>query len=254
MALIHLLAVSITLFVNPMGVTVKGDTIFLVEAGQFGAPDGRVLRSKDGIEWKVYAAGLFDPKSVAVYNDSALVVVDKNGVWLVAARKALPFVSTSDFPVPTNFIRDIAVGPDGRIYIPDLRSSRIFAVNPDRTVDSVFAVPKVSCVTVSSDTTIYFATYSNPGMVFKLKDGKASIVVQDHELDKASSMVLDEKGNALFVASRTTGKIVRIDLFVDKAQLIDTVNFPGDMTISPDGKFLVIPLTRSGAIKKIPIR
>ncbi len=252
MALIHATLIVMISFLNPMSIAVKGKNIYLTEAGLYGTPDGRILWSKDEVSWEPYAIGLFDPKGIAVYDDSTLVIVDKNSLWIATNHRVMPLIPPSD--MPNAFIRDVAVGPDGKIYTADIRSGKIFVVNINHNIETTIPIPKASCVTVADDSTIYVATHDDPGMVVKIKDGKPSLILNSHMVAEASSIVYDPNGIALYLVSRSTGKLVRIDLLTRKGQVIGSFEAPGDMSLSPDGKYLLVPLTKSGGIKKIPIR
>ncbi len=254
MALIHVMSIFAISLITPMSIADAGGKFYLSDAGVFGQKDGKIMVSADAIEWKSYAIGLMDPKGIAVLNDTSLLVVDMNSIWLVHSRKAYLYVSQTDFPMPAKFLKDIAVGPSGEIYVTDMKLNRIFRIDPMRKVDTLVSIDKPSGITVAPDSSVYFVTFTNPGAVYRLKDGKISLIFTSHMIDNANSIAIDPYGHALFVSSYTSGNIVRIDLKLLKGQVIDTVHTPGDMTVTSDGKFLLVPLTREAGVKKISIK
>jgi gluconolactonase len=110
---------------GPESVAVGPDGAWYVSAfGKFdNGSDGAVYRvDPDKGTRDVYAKGLEDPCGV-LFAGSTLWVADRKGVYRVTRGKVELVYPANSFPRPLHFLNDLALGPEGAIYLSDTGDS-----------------------------------------------------------------------------------------------------------------------------------
>ncbi|MCX6125463.1 MAG: hypothetical protein NTV34_12055 [Proteobacteria bacterium] len=114
-------------------------TIFVSNvAGEGTAKDGRGWISQVGIDGKMktaaWASGLNAPKGIRIFKGKLWVTdIDRVVVFDVNDPKI-----TSSIEIPSaKFLNDLAIGPDGTVYVSDMKVSRIHTIKDGKV--SLFA-------------------------------------------------------------------------------------------------------------------
>ena len=189
-----------------------GTDIFYV-SNVAGAPDqkdgkgwiSKITVSKEGKATNTkWVEGLDAPKGMRVHNGTLWVsnITSLVGIDLKDGKK-------TEIPIEgAKFLNDVAVAPDGRVFVSDTLSSSIYVV----------------------------------------KDGKAEIFMQGKELESPNGLVVDGNkllvaawGLTTDFSTKTPGRMYSLDLKTKKKTLITkkpTANMDG-LEVEGDGNYLV---------------
>jgi DNA-binding beta-propeller fold protein YncE len=77
---------------------------------------------------------------------------------------------TDEFFSPLPLADDIAVGPDGRVYVIDPNRGRVAVFAADGTLDSEFSAPPMRSVAVGPGGRVYLGNDSNIGVVYEYEE------------------------------------------------------------------------------------
>jgi sugar lactone lactonase YvrE len=249
--------------VGPRGV------VYVSETGEYEkANDGYISILENG-KLRRFATGLDDPHGIKWWRDHLFVSDNMGMIWRIDAQGNVErFVDATDFPRKITNFNDIEIDSTGNIYISDSgdwegRGGVIFRITQDK---------KITAVMTDDDD---WRLVSPNGL---LMDGPNNILVVDYTT--GNLFRVDLKGRSMekiaggFGASDglqrdARGRLIITDyaghrVFVlanpaakppEKPQeiAVSGIESAADLTISPDGKSLLIPDMGGGKIAVLPM-
>ncbi len=251
-AVVILFVLSLT---HPESVLELNGKVLASDIGQFGVSDGAIVLKK-GKSWQKLAGGLVDPKGIAALNDSTIVVTDVTVVRQVTlSGKTKVLFGESDFrDKKPEFLNDITLGPDGRVYFSDTRKNCIFVGNPESgKVNLLVKVNSPNGVVFGPDSTLYIITFEKPGKVYSYKDGSLRLVFKSHDIDGGDGIVVTPNGK-LIMSGFISGKIVEYDIKTGNHRVLKKgLKTPADISLSVSSTKLYIPLLQEGKVIEMPV-
>jgi sugar lactone lactonase YvrE len=252
---------------TPESVLVGPDgRIYVSEIGGFGKDgDGKISVIGKSGNAETFATGLDDPKGLAAYKN-VLYVADKTRIFRIdAAGKPSVFVKAEDFPQPPMFLNDLVFDSRGNLYVSDSGDiekggkGAIFRITPQGKVTLVVSEAKNP------------AFKSPNGLLFE-RSGKLLVVdlatgeLLRLDVDKGSSeKIADGFGGGdglaqgangmLYISDWKGGKVWKLDLGKKGAKpqpYAQTFQSAADITLSGDGKFILVPDMKAGALIWLP--
>jgi SMP-30/gluconolaconase/LRE-like protein len=249
--------------VGPRGV------VYVSETGEYEkANDGYISILENG-KLRRFATGLDDPHGIKWWRDHLFVSDNMGMIWRIDAQGNVErFVDATDFPRKITNFNDIEIDSTGNIYISDSgdwegRGGVIFRITQDK---------KITAVMTDDDD---WRLVSPNGL---LMDGPNSILVVDYttgnlfrvdlkgrSMDKIAGgfgasdglqrdargrlIITDYAGHRVFVLANPAAKPP------EKPQeiAVSGIESAADLTISPDGKSLLIPDMGGGKIAVLPM-
>lgn len=252
----------------PESVVIGADgRIYVSEIGGFGKDgDGRiVVLDAAGKAVKPFATGLDDPKGLVLVRD-VLYVADKTRVMKIDARgKVSVLAEAKDFPQPPLFLNDLAVDARGDIYVSDSGDTdkgskgAIYRITPQG---------KVSLLVSEAQNPLF----RNPnGLLF---EPSGSLLVVDFfsgdllRLDMASKKaekiaggfgggdgLARDAAGMLYITDWKGGHAWKLDLNkpgAEPQQYDHPFKAAADITLSADGKFVLLPDMKAGRLYWLP--
>jgi sugar lactone lactonase YvrE len=253
---------------TPESVVVGADgRIYVSEIGGFGKDgDGRiVVLDAAGTAVKPFATGLDDPKGLVAVG-KLLYVADKTRVMKIdASGRVTVLAEAKDFSQPPLFLNDLAVDARGDLYVSD---------TGDTEKGSKGAIYRI---TPQGEVSLLVSEAQNPlfrnpnGLLF---EPSGSLLVVDFfsgdllRLDMASKkaeklaggfgggdgLALDAAG-MLYLTDWKGGRAWKLDLNKPgaKPQQYDRdFQAAADITLSSDGKFVLLPDMKAGTLYWLP--
>jgi sugar lactone lactonase YvrE len=254
-------------FVNPESAIVGPDgRIYVSEIGEFGKDgDGKVtVLSKSG-QAKVFASGFDDPKGLAVWKHW-IFVTDKTRIWRIDGEgRASVFAKTSAFPQPPLFLNDATFDSRGNLYVSDTGDIQ------NGGKGAIFKVTqggKVSLVTFEAQNPRIKSPngllLERPGKLLVLDFATGELLrldVDKHTTEKladgfggADGLARDAKG-VLYISDWKGGRVWKFDLKRKDAkpeQYAQTFQSAADISLTRDGKFILVPDMKAGTLTWLP--
>ena len=248
---------------NPESVCIGADgRVYITCIGEFGKDgDGSVVVVVDG-KAVPFATGLDDPKGmVAVGPD--LFVADNKRVWRIDAKgNATVYVAAKAFPLKPVFLNDIDSDGKGTLYVSDSGDTKgklgaIFKIDPKRKVTTLVAEatsPEIGSVNglrlLSEYHILAFNLSAGHLLRVALADGKIEKLAEG--MVNGDGITFDSNGR-VYCTSWGQGKVWGIPRAGDKPVLIASgFQSAADLCVSKDGKSLLIPDMKAGALYQIP--
>lgn len=251
----------------PESVAVGADgRIYVTEIGEFGKPgDGKVTVIDDTGKLQPFAQGLDDPKGMVAWQKDLYVADNTRVVRIDASGKWTVWVQPAAFPQPPRFLNDVAVDSKGDIYLSDSGDiekggkGAIFRVSPEGKVSLV--VSEAQDPAIKSPNGLIFDR-AGKLLVVDFTTGHLSRVDVDSKTVEPMSegfgggdgLALDEAG-LLYVSDWKGGRVWQLDpgKTKEKPRLYpQTFAAAADITMSPDGKFVLVPDMKAGAVYWLP--
>jgi glucose/arabinose dehydrogenase len=241
--------------------TVDG-RVFITEIGEFGkAGDGKVIIvNKDGTR-DVLTEGLTDPKGMDLWN-GAFYIADVDKVIKVdMAGKVTTVADTQDFPTKPVFLNDIEIDGLGNIYVSDSGDDKgdnagIYKITPDKIVTEVLpshtAVSRPNGLLLDGLNQLLVVDFDKGGL-YQVNTNTASVTPLNQNFGAGDGIVRDTFG-FLYISDWKNGKVWQLMEPKATPQLIaEGMKSSADITVSSDGKFLIVPDMMAGEIKYIAI-
>ncbi|OWK39167.1 hypothetical protein FRUB_06249 [Fimbriiglobus ruber] len=248
---------------NPESVAVGDDgRVYVSEAGAPGTDgDGRILVLDKQGNAAPFATGFDDPKGIVTLQ-KWLFVADKKRVWRVDEKgQAKVLAAKEAFPREPVLLSDIAVDPQGIVYVSDTGDGKD---NPG----AIFRIDHKGGVTFQVD------GRKIPGLKRLgkiLLDGGSHFLLIDSETgdllrvrmdgvtEKVAEGFVGGDGLAwdaigqLFITSRTQGKVWGIARPGQKPVVVASdFKAAADPCLDPTGQFILVPDTQTGTLTAIP--
>ncbi len=254
---------TLTNFALPeSAVTAVDGRVFITEIGEFGkAGDGKVIViNKDGSRDDL-ATGLTDPKGMDLWN-GALYIADVDKVIKVDMTGKVTTVAESKaFPTKPVFLNDIEIDGLGNIYVSDSGDDKgdnagIYKISPDNEITEVLPshteIRRPNGLLMDGINQLLVVDFDQGGL-YRVDTETASVTALNQHFGAADGIVRDSFG-LLYISDWKNGKVWQLLEPKATPQLIaDGMKSSADITVSSDGKFLIVPDMMAGEIKYIAI-
>lgn len=249
---------------TPESVLVGPDgRIYVSEIGEFGKDgDGQIsVIGKDG-QAHVFATGMNDPKGLAVYGND-LYVADKTRVLKVGLDgKWTVFAAAEAFPATPQFLNDLESDTHGNIYVSDTGDLK----GKGGAVYRIGKNGKVALITNSEKD----ARVLGPNGL--LMDGPSSLLEVDFvsgilyrikirtgEMEKVAEgfgggdgVARGSKG-VLYVSDWQNGRVFSVSKQGEVKLIKDGFKSAADISLTRDGKFILVPDMKAGELVWLPV-
>lgn len=236
--------------------------LFVTEIGEFGqGGDGQVTIIHTDGSRETLAAGLNDPKGIDLWNNAVYVAdvdqvisIDMQGnVTLVAAANELPGT-----PV---FLNDVEIDGDGTIYVSDSgdddgANAGIYRITQNRDITDVLGdssdVQRPNGLLMDGLGQMLVADFGT-GKLFRLDIASGKVTALNQGFGGADGLVRDSRG-LLYVSDWHNGKVWQlIDARATPQLIADGLESAADISLSADGRFLLVPDMKAGTLQYLPL-
>jgi sugar lactone lactonase YvrE len=242
------------------------DRIYVSEIGEFNKDgDGKIMVIDQSGAPKVFAKGLDDPKGLAA-RGGALFVSDKTRIWKIDSQgHASVFVKASDFPQPPMFLNDLAFDSRGDLYVSDSGDLQnggkgaIFKITRRGKVSLVIA--EAQNPSIKSPNGLLFEATGKllvldfaSGELLRLDLSKQTVEKIGEGFGGGDGLAGDAAG-ILYLSDWKGGRVWKLDLKRSGAkpeQYAQTFQSAADIGLSADGKFILVPDMKAGALYWMP--
>ncbi|HEU4709249.1 MAG TPA: SMP-30/gluconolactonase/LRE family protein [Methylophilaceae bacterium] len=240
----------------------KDGRIYVSEIGEFDKDgDGKItVIDKDG-KVSAFATGMDDPKGLGLYGNTLFVAdktrvlkVDESGKWQVLA-------AADAFPNKPQFLNDIAIDGLGNVYVSDSGDLN----GKGGAIYRITKTGKVATVVDSSNPKVLGPNGLLVGGRGKLLEvdfvsGKFySINMKTSEMTQlaegfggADGLVRDRLGN-YYVSDWKGGRVFKVSKDGEAKLIKEGYKSAADITLSANGKFLLVPDMKAGELVWLPI-
>jgi glucose/arabinose dehydrogenase len=248
-----------SVFVTPAGVT------YVSEIGEFGKlGDGKITRiAADGTRTTL-ADGLNDPKGLDLF-DGQLYVADMDRVVRIDANSGSQtvFAAASAFPQKPVFLNDIEIDGLGNVYVSDSGDEQgngagIFKLSPAGKVTQVLkakaGIKRPNGLLMDGPDRLLVADFGT-GKLFSVHIGakKTSVTLLNQGFGGADGLVRDANG-LLYVSDWAGGNVWQLtEPKATPQRIIQGYQSAADISLSADGKSLLIPDMKAGTLHSVPV-
>jgi gluconolactonase len=253
---------------NPESVAVgPGGKVYVTVIGDRDKlGDGTIaIVDRDSGKVTTFATGLDDPKGLVVVGE-LLYVADGRKVWKIDDKgKVEVFVAPEAFPRPPIYLNDIAYDGQGNFYVSDSGDrlggkGAVFRIDANKkttlVLDGELTSPQIAVpngLLVDDPEHLWVADFGL-GYLYRydLITGTAQRICGGFGGADGLARI---PGGALFVSDRRYGRIFQLDSELEPPGLL-TVKYrsPADISVTPDGKMLLIPDANAGTLTWLPLR
>ncbi|MDT7849716.1 PQQ-dependent sugar dehydrogenase [Methylophilus sp. VKM B-3414] len=253
-------------FAMPESVFASPDgTLYVSEIGEFGkAGDGKITRiAADGTRTTL-AEGLNDPKGLDLFNGQ-LYVADNDRVVRIDTSngKQTVVAAPSAFPQKPVFLNDIEIDGLGNVYISDSgddngKGAGIFKLTPEGKVTQVLkanaGIKRPNGLLMDGPNRLLVADFGT-GKLFSVQLGgsKPVVTLLNQGFGGADGLIRDAYG-MLYVSDWAGGNVWQLsDPKATPQRIIQGYQSAADISLSADGKSLLIPDMKAGLLYRMPI-
>ncbi len=195
-----------------------------------------------------WITGLRGPTGVAVLEDH-LYAVERTGVAVIDLKKA-EIIDRILIGSDGGFLNDLAVSPDGTLYVSDSGLGVIHRVEAGETVPWVknAAVDGVNGLVVQGDRLIVTTMGSESLVFINLETGEVESLI---DMRPFGGDGITADGTGAFLVSDFKGMLLRVTPSGDRDVLIDTRDVGTSLTdfaFAPDQGLVVIPTLRGNSV------
>jgi sugar lactone lactonase YvrE len=232
------------------------------EAGKDG--DGAVVAiDRDG-KVTTFASGLDDPKGMVAVGDQ-LFLTDVTRVLKVdTSGKVEVHAAPGAFPRKPMFLNDIASDGRGNLFVSDMgdrmgKKGAVYRINPIKQVELILdcenSMPPINAPNglLSDDADHLFVADFGLGDLYRLDLNTKAPERVGGGFGGADGLARDDRGR-LFITDWKNGRVFVMDSILQPARLVtDKFRAAADLTISADGKTLLIPDMTAGTLVYLPM-
>ena len=245
--------------------------VYVSETGEYEKANDGYISILEAGKLRRFATGLDDPHGIKWWRDHLFVSDNMGMVWRIDAQGNVErFVDATDFPRKITNFNDIEIDSTGNIYISDSgdwegRGGVIFRITQDKKVTVVITddddwrlvspngllmegTNKLLVVDYTTGNLFRLDLRATPKTLQKIAGGFGASdgLVRDA---RGRLMVTDYAGHRVFVLAKPAAQPA------EKPQEIQVsgIESAADLTISPDGKSLLIPDMGGGKIAILPL-
>lgn len=237
--------------------------VFISEIGEFGkGGDGQIsIINTDGSK-TVLAAGLNDPKGIDLFNNE-LYVADINQVFKIDMDGNVTIVAgAQDFPGKAEFLNDLEIDGNGTVFVSDSgtedgQNAGVYKITAagdiSEVLDSNAGIKRPNGLLMDGVNSLLVADFGT-GDLFRadLTSGKVNALNQG--FGGADGLVRDTRG-FVYVSDWNNGKVWQLAGPRATPQLIaDNLKAAADITLSADGRFVLVPDMKAGEMVYLPVQ
>lgn len=268
--IVSMLLLGLAVAQNPDSWALPGEQVYpegiAIDDGVFyvgSTIDGTIFRGDiETGDVEVFAEGSQQTAiGMAVANDGALWVAggSTGNVYRYDLTTGTLIGVYTTPPASDVFLNDIAIGPDGTVYVTDSQRPVLFVVPPTAEPGDMDAAIRfegspvryregfnLNGIVITDDGASLIVVQSNTGMLFRIgtADGSIHAIEVDADLTNGDGLVLD--GDMLYVVRNRQEEIVPVELSEDMASgtsrepiTSDALKFPTTAALA-DGSLLVV--------------
>lgn len=249
--MVYLIFVVFISLVHPESAFYCSKGIFISDIGNFGINDGKIWLKK-GNKISAFINGLKDPKGIFLHKGK-IYVTDVVKIWEIdiKTKEKKELIKPSDFQTPPQFLNDIFVSEDGKVYFSDTFKDAVFVFDlKTKKLKMLFRVDKPNGIWVREGI-VYVVTFTRPGKLYKFKNGKLTLLYKSKNINGGDGLCI--RGKFAYISGYYSGKIVRYNLINGKAKVIKSgLKTPADIFVK--GNKMGIPLLEAGKFVEIKIK
>lgn len=242
--------------------------IFVTEIGGFGTNgDGKVtIVNADGTT-RTLIDGLNDPKGIDLF-DNQLYVADVNQVLKISLDGIKTVIAKpSDFQDKPIFLNDIEIDGLGNVYVSDSgddngKHGAIYKITPAGKVTQIIndqsGIKRPNGLLMDGPNKMLVADFGT-GKLFQVlinekRGSKNQVVLLNSGFGGADGLIRDADG-MLYVSDWANGKVWQLTEPKSTPQLVSEGHTSSaDISISSDGKTILMPDMKAGKLLYIPIK
>jgi gluconolactonase len=240
--------------------------IYVSEIGGFGKDgDGKISAIGKAGQAEPFASGFDDPKGLAA-SRNAIFVADKTRIWKVDRQgKATVFVKTEDFPQTPLFLNDLVLDGSGNLYASDTGDidkggkGAIFKITPAGKASLL--ISEAQNASIKSPNGLLFESPGSllvidfaSGELLRLNVAKGTVAKVADGFGGGDGLARDAAG-MLYMSDWKNGKVWKLDLKKRGAKAepyVQAFKASADITMSRDGKFILVPDMKAGTLVWLP--
>lgn len=249
----------------PESVAVAQDgKIYVSEIGEFGKDgDGQIsVLSAEGSAPSVFAKGMDDPKGLYFHGDTLYVTDNKRVLKVNPDGKWEVFAAAEAFPVAPQFLNDVVVDEAGNVYVSDTgdlkgKGGAIYRISSDGKVSTVVdsknpLVLGPNGLLMGGQDELLEVDFAS-GILYSvnLKNGELTKLAEG--LGAADGLV-QAKDGTYYVSDWEGGKVFRVSKDGQVKLLKDGYAAAADIALSADGKHVLVPDMKAGALVWLPVQ
>lgn len=233
-------------------VDVEAGIIYLSQiVGAGDAMDGAGYISKVSLAGEMldehWVSGLNAPKGIRAH-DGTLYVSDIDAVVAIDMETA----EATRIPVEgATFLNDVAAGPDGGVFVSDMRNSRIIAIGPSGDVSVLADSPRLECPNglLVHDGRLIVGGWASGGEITDTAighlytldfDSLEKTLITDEPAGNLDGIEIDGAGGYV-VTDWKAGKVLHISGEGDVKVLMELTQGAADHAYLPDRHLLILP-------------
>ncbi|MFA9461364.1 SMP-30/gluconolactonase/LRE family protein [Thiohalorhabdus methylotrophus] len=238
--------------------------VFVSEVGGFNKDgDGRIRAIAPDGGKSVLAEGLNDPKGLDLWNGS-LYVADKTRVVKVGLDGSTEVLAAADaFPGTPTFLNDVEIDGGGNVYVSDSGTedgghAGVYRIAPDGGVTEVIGSATLEAgvrpngLLMDGLKHLLVADFGS-GRLIRLDLASGELTGLNRGLGAADGLVRDARGN-LYVSDWGNGRLFLLSSPTATPKLLsDAYKAAADIGISADGRHLLVPDMKGGALDYVPV-
>lgn len=253
-------------FLMPESVFAAPDgTMFISEIGEFGkAGDGKITQiSADGTR-KVLADGLNDPKGLDMFNGQ-LYVADVDQVIRIDAHSGEKTVvaPASAFSHKPVFLNDIEIDGQGNVYVSDSgddhgNGAGIYKISPAGKITQVLkaksGIQRPNGLLMDGPDSLLVADFGS-GKLFRItiQRNKTTVTLLNQGFGGADGLIRDSYG-MLYISDWAGGNVWQLaEPRATPQRMIQGLQSAADISLSADGRALLIPDMKAGTLHRLPL-
>ncbi|GGG05012.1 ATP/GTP-binding protein [Dokdonia pacifica] len=204
--------------------------------------DGKLINAQ-------FVAGLNDPKGIAITKDKLYV---SDVTELVEADLKTGKVLNTYTAEGIEFLNDVAIAPDGAIYVSDTRTSKIYRLDQDGNFDFWLADPKLdnpNGLLIQGDT-MYVASWGGApegGRVSKFDMNTKKITSVTDIIGNLDGIRPYDK-NHLIISDWRSGKVHLMNFDGTTQEVVTVGQSVGDIAYIKEKNLLLLPMNKQSRL------
>ena len=236
----------------------------MLEVGKDG--DGQISVIEPDGKVHVFAKGLNDPKGLVLVGNT-LFVADKTQVMKISEDGVVrAFATASAFPIPPIFLNDLEADKAGNIYVSDSgdlkgQGGAIYKITPQGQVSLVISGKQDARILApngllmgKTDNCLYIVDLVS-GILYRYDFKPQKLLPVALGFGGGDGLVKRKK--ELYVSDWKGGKVFRVHLkkglIVEGELLRENFQAAADISLSNDGRYLLVPDMKAGELVYMPL-